>query len=449
MATYSPSLSLESKFYQSDQADPKIYDFWERNGVFTAHPESSKPPFSVVIPPPNVTGRLHMGHALNNIVQDAVIRFKRMDGYDCLWLPGTDHAGISTQSVMKKQLDAQGINYRDLGREGMIAKIWEWREKYGDQILLQLKRLGCSCDWTRTRFTMDERFSLAVLVAFKRLYDDGLIYRGKYIVNWCPLDRTAISDEEVITAEGGEPGHLWYIRYKLSDGSGHVTVATTRPETMLGDSAVAVNPKDKRYAHLIGKMLRLPLSDREIPIIGDDYVDPEYGTGCLKVTPAHDPNDFQIGLRHGLPQINVMNEDATIGDQAPAKYHGLDRFVCRDQVVQELNALGLLEKVEDQPVPVGRAQRSKVIIEYRLSDQWFMRMQPLAKQALDLMDRTGIGMYPERWGAVFRQWLVNTRDWCISRQIWWGHRIPAWHHIESGEILVDVETPPRVKAAPQ
>lgn len=441
-------LALGSKHYDPLSTEGAVYKLWEENRVFSANPKSGKPPYSIVIPPPNVTGRLHMGHALNNSVQDALIRYKRMCGYDALWVPGTDHAGISTQSVVKKHLDAQGVNYLELGREKVIEKIWEWKAKYGDQILNQLRRLGCSCDWSRTRFTMDEGCSAAVRHAFKKLYDDGLIYRGKYIVNWCPVDRTALSDDEVITTEGGEPGHFWYIRYPLVGKEGSVTVATTRPETMLGDVAIAVNPKDERYAHLVGSKVTLPLVGRELPIIADDYVDKEYGTGFLKVTPAHDPNDFQIGLRHNLPQINIMNDDGTLGDGAPVRYHGLDRFTARDRIVEELRSGNFLEKVEDRMTPVGRAQRSRAVIEYRLSDQWFVRMKPLAENALQIGEREGLHMVPERWGDVYKNWLVNTRDWCISRQIWWGHRIPAWYHRETGEILVDVEIPERVKGEP-
>lgn len=441
-------LSLEVKHYDPKNLEREIYALWEENEVFSKQSGSNKPPYTIVIPPPNVTGRLHMGHALNNSVQDALIRFKRMDGFDALWVPGTDHAGISTQSVVKKHLDAEGINYKDLGREKMIERIWKWKEKYGDQILLQLRSLGCSCDWSMSRFTMDEGLSRAVRTAFKRFYDDGLIYRGKYIVNWCPVDHTALSDDEVETAEGGEPGHLWHFRYPLADGSGHVTIATTRPETMLGDTAVAVNPKDERYTDMVGKTILLPLVGREIPIIADDHVDKEFGSGCLKVTPAHDPNDFQIGQRHKLPTINVMNEDASIGDQAPEQYHGLDRFECRTRIVEEMKAAGLLEQIDDRMTPVGRAQRSKAIIEYRLSDQWFVKMKPLAEQALVKSEKGDLTLHPERWEKIYRHWLVNTRDWCISRQIWWGHRIPAWYHKETGEILVDVETPAAVQSNP-
>ena len=441
-------LSLDEKHYQPARLEHDIYALWENASVFNADPSSQKPPYTIVIPPPNVTGRLHMGHALNNSVQDALIRFKRMDGFDALWVPGTDHAGISTQSVVKKHLDAEGINYLELGREKMIARIWEWKKKYGDQILLQLRRMGCSCDWSKTAFTMDENLSVAVRTAFKKFYDDGLIYRGKYIVNWCPVDRTALSDDEVSTAEGGEPGHLWHFKYPLADGSQEIIIATTRPETMLGDSAVAVNPQDERYQHLIGKMIRLPIVGREIPIIADDYVDKSFGSGGLKVTPAHDPNDFQIARRHNLPYINVMNEDATMGDQAPAEFHGMDRFACREVVVEKMKDLGLLVQVEDRMTPVGRAQRSGAVIEYRLSDQWFVKMRPLADQALARSDKGELLFTPERWDSIYRYWLENTQDWCISRQIWWGHQIPAWYNRKTGEIAVDVTTPAIVAKNP-
>jgi valyl-tRNA synthetase len=443
-----PILNLEEKHYEPLQLESQIYAMWEASGAFTADNKSKKPPFSIVIPPPNVTGRLHMGHALNNTVQDTVIRYKRMDGFDALWIPGTDHAGISTQSVVKKQLDSQGINYLDLGRDKMIEKIWEWKEKYGGQILNQLKRLGSSCDWSRTRFTMDEGLSRAVNFAFKNLYDKGLIYRGNYIVNWCPVDRTALSDDEVSTKEGGEPGHLWHFKYPLADGSGHIQIATTRPETMLGDTAVCVHPDDERYQKLIGKKIKLPIVGREIPIIADSYADPEFGTGCLKITPAHDPNDFQIAERHNLPKINVMTETATMNDQVPERFRGLDRFECREQIVAEMKGLGLLAGVEERMVPVLRAERSKAIIEYRMSDQWFVKMRPLAEMALKASEAGKVKLFPERWENVYRDWLVKTRDWCISRQIWWGHRVPAWYHKTTGEVLVDVTTPELVKKSP-
>jgi valyl-tRNA synthetase len=448
MPARTPNLSLDSKRYEPQTVEGPIDRLWAERDVFRARPESKKPPFVIAIPPPNVTGRLHMGHALNNTIQDLLIRYKRMDGYDALWIPGTDHAGIATQTVVKKSLDAEGLDFKTLGREKVIERIWEWKKKYGDQILNQLRRMGCSCDWSRTRFTMDEGLSQAVRVAFKRLYDDGLIYRGKYIVNWCPVDKTALSDDEVETTSGGEPGHLWYFRYPLASGKGHVTIATTRPETMFGDSAIAVNPKDERYARLIGQKVRLPLEGREIPILADDYVDASFGTGCLKVTPAHDQNDFQIGLRHQLPQIDAMNDDATMSDVVPARFRGLDRFVCRKAVVAEMQAAGLVEKIEERMVPVGRSYRSKAIIEYRLNDQWFVKMKPLAEKALEASAAGRVRFFPERWDGIYRSWLANTRDWCISRQIWWGHRIPAWYHRTSGEILVDLDTPARVAADP-
>ncbi len=443
------NLSLEEKHYDPKQVEEQIYALWEDNSVFKAGQDKSKKPFSIVIPPPNVTGRLHMGHALNNTLQDAVIRYKRMDGFDALWIPGTDHAGIATQTVVKKQLDAKGIDYLTLGREKFVEQVWEWKAKYGDTILNQLRRMGCSCDWSRTAFTMSEELSLAVRVAFKKMYDAGHIYRGNFIVNWCPTDKTALSDSEVETKEGGEPGHLWYFQYPLVDGSGHITIATTRPETILGDVAVAVNPKDERYAALIGKKLKLPIVGREIPIIADDYVDAEFGSGCVKITPAHDKNDFQIGLRHKLEAINIMNEDATLNDQVPAAYQGLNRFVARKKIVAELESLGCLEKVEDRMTPIGRSYRSKDIIEYRLSDQWFMKMRPLAENALAQSKAGNLKFYPDRWDEYYQNWLENVYDWCISRQLWWGHQIPAWYHKETREILVDVETPEAVKKNPE
>lgn len=442
-------LSLEEKHYEAGKVEQGIYKLWEDRKAFEAPVNSKKPAYSIVIPPPNVTGRLHMGHGLNHTMQDLLIRFKRMDAYNALWIPGTDHAGISTQSVVKKHLDAEGIDYRELGRDKMLERIWEWKNKYGDHILQQIRRLGSSCDWSRTRFTMEESLSRAVNVAFERMYKAGFIYRGKYIVNWCPVDKTALSDDEVDTKSGGEPGFLWYFRYPLMDGSGHVVVATTRPETMFGDTAVAVNPKDARYTALLGKTLRLPLMNREIPIIADDYVDPEFGTGCVKITPAHDPNDFQMGLRHNLPQIDVMNDDATMNDVVPQEYQGLDRFEARKRVVAAMEGLGLLEKIEEREVPVGRSYRSKAIIEYRLSEQWFVRMKPLAEEALKASKAGEIRFFPERWDSYYQDWLERTRDWCISRQVWWGHRIPAWYHQETGEILVSASLPEQVKNHPE
>ncbi len=461
------------KRFDFKSTEERIYRTWLDRGAFASvfdpegrprsEAEAGKTRYVIVIPPPNVTGRLHMGHALNNTVQDVLIRFKRMDGYDALWVPGTDHAGISTQTVVRKHLDAQGIDYRALGREKFVEKVWEWREKYGGVILKQLEKLGCSCDWRRTRFTMDEGLSRAVRVVFKALFDRGLLYRGKRIVNWCPVDRTALSDDEVDTRDGGEPGHLWHLRYPLLEPASeltHLTVATTRPETMFGDVAVAVHPNDERYRAAVGKKVRLPLQGRIIPVIADEYVDREFGTGCLKITPAHDPNDFEVGQRHGLEPVDVMNDDATLNDVVPEEFRGLDRFTARKRAVAALEAQGLIEKVEERMVPIGRAQRSGAPIEYRLSDQWFVRMKPLAEKALLASGyrRDGDGwvpggephlfFHPPRWEKIYFDWLSRIRDWTVSRQIWWGHRIPAWYHKETGEIRVEVETPEAVRKNP-
>lgn len=459
------------KRFDYREAEPRIYQRWLDAKAFESAraPDGSvrdparadAEPFVIVIPPPNITGRLHMGHALNNTVQDVMIRQKRMDGFDALWIPGTDHAGIATQSVVKKQLDAEGINYRDLGREEVIRRIWAWKEKYGDAILSQLRRMGCSCDWTRTRFTMDEGLSHAVKEAFVRLYRDGLIYRGKRIVNWCPVDRTALSDDEV--EKEAEKGKIYHIKYPLQDNAEEfVIVATTRPETMFGDVAVAVNEKDPRWAKYIGKNLVLPLQGRIIPVIADQHADPAVGTGAVKITPAHDPNDFEVGLRHNLEQINVMNEDATMNEIVPERYRGLDRYKARKLALEELETQGLLKGVHDHEMAIGRSYRSKVPIEYRLSDQWFVKMAPLAAKALEAsgyqkdaegtwtkgQDAGKIEFHPQRFEKIYWYWLSNIRDWCISRQIWWGHRIPAWFHKETGEILVDLDTPARVQAEP-
>ncbi|HXV63412.1 MAG TPA: valine--tRNA ligase, partial [Vicinamibacteria bacterium] len=459
--------------YDFAGTEKRIYELWRQKRAFDSvydpagkprsETEAGKPRFTIVIPPPNVTGRLHMGHALNNTIQDVLIRYKRMDGYDALWVPGTDHAGISTQTVVRKHLDAEGIDYRSLGREKFVERVWEWKQRYGDMILKQLEKLGCSCDWRRTCFTMDEGPSRGVRVVFKALYDRGLLYRGKRIVNWCPVDRTALSDDEVNTRDGGEPGHLWHIRYPLvepANGIESLTVATTRPETMFGDVAVAVHPEDERYRAVVGRNVRLPLQGRIIPIIADDYVDRSFGTGCLKITPAHDPNDFELGNRHGLSPVDVMNDDASMNDVVPERFRGLDRFEARREAVRALQEEGLIEKVEERMVPVGRAQRSGALIEYRLSDQWFVRMKPLAAKALaasgyELSDGTWVkkrdgqlSFHPSRWEKIYYDWLTNIRDWTISRQIWWGHRIPAWHHVETGEILVDLDTPEPARRNP-
>jgi valyl-tRNA synthetase len=437
-------LSLENKHYQHEEIEAKIYKLWEDSGCFNSSDESDKPSFSVVIPPPNVTGRLHMGHALNNVIQDVIVRFKRMDGFNVSWVPGTDHAGISTQSVVKKQLQADGINYRELGREETLKRIWEWKERFGNTILNQIKRLGCSCDWQRLAFTMDEKRSKAVLAAFIELYNAGLIYRGKRIVNWCVVDQTALSNDETYTNENGEPGHLWSVKYRLvnkSEPDSFVVIATTRPETILGDTAIAVNPNDERLKHLIGLKAIVPIVNREVPIVGDEYVDVEFGTGCLKVTPAHDPNDFEIALRHNLEFINIMNEDATLNSSVPSAYQGLDRFKAREKIVAELRELNALVKIEERNIPLVRAERSKEIIEYRLSDQWFVKTKPLAHAALESFACKELEFFPKRWGGVYQSWLENIKDWCISRQIWWGHRIPAWHNSKTGEIVVANATP--------
>jgi valyl-tRNA synthetase len=436
-------LSLTEKHYISEAVESNVYALWENYGAFKSGQEKSKDkkPYSVVIPPPNVTGRLHMGHALNNTLQDMFVRFKRMDGYDACWIPGTDHAGISTQSVVKKQLQAEGIDIREYGRKKTIERIWLWKERYGNKIIDQLRRMGCSCDWDRTAFTMSNELSIAVRHAFVSLFEAGLVYRGKYIVNWCPVDQTALSNDETYTKEGGEAGHLWHFNYPLIGGpiGSFITIATTRPETMFGDVAVAVNPKDERYKNLIGHFVRLPIANREIPIIADEYVDAEFGTGCLKITPAHDPNDYQIGLRHNLPQIDIMQPNACLNNEVPEEFRGLDRHEARKKVVLVMSELGLLAKVEERMTPLTRAERSKAVIEYRLCDQWFVKMKPLAEEALKCGELQGLKFFPPRWELVYKSWLENTKDWCISRQIWWGHRIPAWYNKHDGRVVVSRE----------
>jgi valyl-tRNA synthetase len=422
-----------AKAYEHKDVEPKWYAFWEEGGYFHAPDDlKGKKPYCIVIPPPNVTGALHMGHGLNNTLQDVLIRYKRMDGFAALWQPGTDHAGIATQNVVERDLlKTEGKRRQQIGREALTQRIWKWREEYGDRILTQLKSLGASCDWERTRFTLDEGLSKAVRECFVRLYDEGLIYRGKYIVNWCPRCHTALADDEVDHED--EKGHLWHIKYPLRDprpgtrDPKYIVVATTRPETMLGDTAVAVNPKDERYAHLVGQMIELPETGRHIPIVADDFVDASFGTGAVKVTPAHDPNDFQIGERHNLPRINIMNEDATMSDEAPEKYRGLSRDDCRKKLVDELEKQGLLEKIEDHAHAVGHCYRCKETIEPWLSDQWFVKMRPLAEKAIQASEEGKVTFHPERWNQFYLQWLENARDWCISRQIWWGHRIPVWY----------------------
>ncbi len=426
------------KAYDFRGVEEKWYRFWEEKGYFKPKLDPTKPKFSIVIPPPNVTGALHIGHALNTTLQDIIIRYKRMDGYDTLWLPGTDHAGIATQNVVEKQLAQEGLTRHDLGREKFLKRVWEWKEQYGNQIIEQLKRLGCSCDWTRLRFTMDEGLSMAVREVFIRLYEEGLIYRGDYIINWCPRCHTALADIEV--EHEPKKGYLWYIRYPLVDGSGHLVVATTRPETMLGDTAVAVHPNDERYKHLIGKKVRLPLIGREIPIIADNEVDPEFGTGAVKVTPAHDFADFEIAKRHNLEFVKIMDENARMTKEA-GNYAGLDRFEARNKVVEDLKKQELLEKTEEYEVVLGHCYRCGSVVEPLLSKQWFIKMKPLATPAIAAVERGFTRLVPENWKNLYYDWMYKIRDWCISRQIWWGHRIPAWTCKECKKITVSLKDP--------
>jgi valyl-tRNA synthetase len=428
-----------SKVYDPKQVEDKWYKIWLEKNYFAATVNKNKKPYVIVIPPPNVTSILHMGHALNNTIQDIFIRFRRKQGYETLWQPGTDHAGIATQNVVEKNLAEQNTSRHDIGREEFVKKVWEWRQKYGSTIIHQLKKLGCSCDWNRERFTMDEGLSNAVKEVFIRLYEKQLIYKGKYIINWCPRCSTALSDEEVEHRE--THGHLWYFKYPLKDSDIFITVATTRPETMLGDTAVAVNPNDKRYRSLIGKTAVLPLLNREIRIIADEFVDPEFGTGCVKVTPAHDPNDFLMGQRHQLPEINIMHTDGKL-NEAAGPYAGLDRFVARNKVVQDMEKQGLKEKVVPHHNNIGHCHRCHTVVEPYLSEQWFVRVAPLAKPALDVVRQGKIKLHPkERWFKTYENWMENVRDWCISRQLWWGHRIPVYYCRQCSEMMISRETP--------
>ncbi len=415
-----------SKRFNFKEVDEKWSNHWVDKGLFHTKPHKDKKPYTIVIPPPNVTGILHMGHALNDTLQDIIIRYKRMNGYEALWMPGTDHAGIATQNVVEKQLAKEGQKRQDLGRDAFVERLWDWKQQYGDTIIHQLKKLGSSCDWSRTRFTMDDDYSHAVKDVFIKLYAKGLIYRGQYIINWCPRCQTALSDEEVEHED--LPGNLYHIKYALKeDPNKFLVVATTRPETMLGDTAVAVNPKDERYKDFIGKNLILPLVNREIPIIEDDFVNPEFGTGAVKVTPAHDPNDFDIGKRHDLPFINILNPDATLNKEAGADYEGMDRFEAREVIISTLKEAKLLTKVEQHTHAVGHCYRCHTVIEPYISKQWFVKMKPLAGPARDAVTTGAIKFYPDRWTKVYLNWMDNIRDWCISRQIWWGHRIPVWY----------------------
>ena len=427
------------KNYNPHEIEKKWYKHWLEKGFFTPKIDKTKKPFTVLIPPPNVTGILHMGHVLNNTLQDVMIRYKRMTGVPTLWVPGVDHAGIATQNVVERELKKEGKTRHDIGREELVKRIWKWKKEKGGKIIEQLKTLGCSCDWTKERFTMDEGLSNAVKEVFIRLYEKGLIYKGKRIINWCPRCVTALANDEV-DHEDSE-GHLWHIKYPFRDRKGFVTVATTRPETMLGDTAVAVHPDDERYQDLIGEILTLPLQNKEIPIIADHFVDKDFGSGCVKVTPAHDPNDFEIGERHNLQQVLVMNENGIMNENAGKDYDGLNRFECREKVVEKLQELNLLEDIEHHKHAVGHCYRCDTAIEPYLSEQWFVKMEPLAKRAIDVVKSGEVKLNPPRWTKVYQHWMENIRDWCISRQIWWGHRIPVYYCQDCEEMIVAKERP--------
>ena len=426
------------KSYDPHRVEEKWYAHWEKQGYFRADEHSTRPPYCIVIPPPNVTGVLHIGHALNNTLQDILVRFKRMKGYEALWLPGTDHAGIATQNVVEKQLATEGLDRHALGREKFVERVWKWKAQSGGTIIGQLKKLGASCDWSRERFTMDEGLSEAVREVFIRLYQEGLIYRSHYIINWCPRCRTALADLEVEHQE--TPGKLYHLKYPIKGENRFLVVATTRPETMLGDTAVAVNPEDKRYQMDVGKKVVLPVVGREIPVIGDAYVDIEFGTGALKITPAHDFNDFEIGLKYGLEQIKVIDEEGRMSENT-SRYQGLDRFECRRRIVEDFERDGVLLKIEDYRHMVGHCYRCKTVVEPNLSLQWFVRTKPLAQAAIESVRKGKTRIVPEHWEKTYFEWMENIRDWCISRQIWWGHRIPAWYCEACGEVIVAKETP--------
>ena len=427
------------KVYEPQQVEGRIYRMWMDHDCFKATPDPDKKPFSIVMPPPNVTGQLHMGHAMDATLQDILTRFKRMQGYEALWLPGTDHAGIATQIKVEEELRTkEGLTRYDLGREKFLQRVWQWKEKYGNRIVEQQKKMGASCDWSRSRFTMDEGCSKAVRETFCELYDKGLIYKGSRIINWCPHCLTALSDAEVEYVD--KPGHLWYIRYPLSDGSGDIVVATTRPETMMGDTGVAVNPEDEKFKHLIGKTCILPIMNREIPIVGDEYCEIGFGTGAVKMTPAHDPNDFEVGLRHNLEVIRVIADDGTINENG-GKYNGMDRYECRKAIVKDLEEQGYLIKTEPYSHNVGTCYRCHNDVEPLISAQWFVKMEPLAKEAIRVVNDGTIKFVPERFTKTYINWMENVHDWCISRQLWWGHQIPAWYCDECGHINVKREDP--------
>ncbi len=436
--TVSPSAEIP-KIYDPANVESRWYENWVKKGYFEATADSGKPPFTIVIPPPNVTAALHMGHAFNNTIQDIFIRFKRKKGYETLWMPGTDHAGIATQNVVERELRKENLSRHNLGREAFVERVWQWKQKYGDKIIHQLKKMGCSCDWKRERFTMDPEYSQAVKEVFIRLYQKGWIYQGRYIINWCPRCSTALSDEEV--NHQNHQGRLWYIKYPLKNGNDFLVVATTRPETMLGDTGVAVHPDDDRYRNFIGKKVILPLMNREIPVVADAHVDPEFGTGAVKITPAHDPNDFEIGNRHQLAQINVMDEDGRMNAEA-GEFAGMERFQARQAVVDALQQQGLLVKTEKHLHNVGHCQRCDTVVEPYLSRQWFVRMNAMAQKAKKAVMDGRIQLHPEeRWIKTYYNWLDNIRDWCISRQLWWGHQIPIYYCLNCSHPVAAQSTP--------
>ena len=426
------------KNYNPAEIEPRLYEKWVENKYFHAEVDRSKKPFTIVMPPPNITGQLHMGHALDNTMQDILIRFKRMQGYNALWQPGTDHAAIATEVKVIEALKKEGIDKEDLGREKFLERVWDWRREYGGKIVNQLKKMGSSADWDRERFTMDEGNNKAVTEVFCKLYEKGYMYRGSRIVNWCPVCQTSISDAEVVHEE--QDGFFWHINYPVVGEEGRfVEIATTRPETLLGDTAVAVNPEDERYKDIVGKMLKLPLTDREIPVIADEYVDKDFGTGCVKITPAHDPNDFEVGKRHDLAEINILNDDATINNLG-GKYAGMDRYEARKAMVDDLDALGLLVKVVPHKHMVGTHDRCKTTVEPLVKPQWFVKMSEMAKPAKEAVVSGKLKLIPERMDKTYYNWLDNIRDWCVSRQLWWGHRIPAYYCQDCGETIVSKET---------